>query len=58
VCVRNSYEYSNELMLSISALKTYFNLPFRQTEGILKAIKLIIIYKLKIKESAKPKIAN
>ncbi|MEM4311493.1 MAG: IS5 family transposase [Nitrososphaerales archaeon] len=32
------YEYSNSLMLSISAL-IYFNLPFRQTEGLCKAMK-------------------
>lgn len=33
------YEYSDALMLSISALKTYFNLPFRQTEGLCRAMK-------------------
>lgn len=33
------YEYSDSLMLAISALKTYFNLPFRQTEGLLRVMK-------------------
>lgn len=37
--IGHPYDYSNPLMLSISALKTYFNLPFRQTEGLCKAMK-------------------
>lgn len=40
--VGHPYEYSNPLMLSISALKTYFNLPFRQTEGLCRAMKKVI----------------
>lgn len=37
--IGHPYEYNNQLMLSISALKTYFNLPFRQTEGLCKTMK-------------------
>lgn len=37
--IGHPYEYSNGFMLSISALKTYFNLPFRQTEGMVRAMK-------------------
>lgn len=37
--VGRPFEYSNPFMLSISAVKTYFNLPFRQTEGMCRAMK-------------------
>lgn len=37
--IGHPFEYSNPLMLSISAVKTYFNLPFRQTEGLCRAMK-------------------